>query len=113
MTGNGNRADISMFETLQANQHTKTGVSQMAVFNDLNAVKAASDKFYRVAKAFDAFERKFLFSGLLFRLVLEIAVFLKKVYPANILIGGLFITLDEIKRQSIIFSSFALFFKVK
>jgi hypothetical protein len=35
-----NRADIGMFESLQSNQHAKTGVSQMAVFNDLNAVKA-------------------------------------------------------------------------
>jgi hypothetical protein len=43
-----NRADISMFDALQANQHTKTDVSQMAVFNDLNAVKAASDKYAAV-----------------------------------------------------------------
>jgi hypothetical protein len=35
----GNRADIGMFEALQADQHAKTGISQMAVFNDLNAVK--------------------------------------------------------------------------
>jgi vacuolar-type H+-ATPase subunit I/STV1 len=34
-----------MFESLQANQHAKTGVSQMAVFNDLDAVKAARQKW--------------------------------------------------------------------
>jgi hypothetical protein len=28
---NNNLADISVFESLQANQHTQTGVSQMAV----------------------------------------------------------------------------------
>jgi prophage DNA circulation protein len=48
-----NRADISMFESMQANQHAKTGVSQMAVFNDLNALKAATDKYTSVAKAFN------------------------------------------------------------
>jgi hypothetical protein len=34
-----------MFEVLQADQHAKTGVSQMAVFNDLNAVVAAKNAY--------------------------------------------------------------------
>jgi hypothetical protein len=41
------RADISMLESLQANQNDKTGMSQMAVFNDRNAVKAASSKIIK------------------------------------------------------------------
>jgi hypothetical protein len=35
MTNNNNIADISVFESLQSDQHTKTGVSQMAVFNEI------------------------------------------------------------------------------
>jgi septal ring factor EnvC (AmiA/AmiB activator) len=40
-----------MFELLQANQHTKTGVSQMAVFNDLNAVKSAVAEYKATSQA--------------------------------------------------------------
>lgn len=35
---NPNRADISVFENIQADQHDKTGMSQMTVFNDSQAV---------------------------------------------------------------------------
>jgi phosphoenolpyruvate carboxylase len=59
ITGN-NRADISMFESLQADQHTKTAMNQMAVFNDLNAVKGilktAEQKVKQVEKLYEKYD---------------------------------------------------------
>jgi hypothetical protein len=57
-----NRADIGMFETLQADQHAKTGVSQMAVFNKvadcngdvkeaLDAIKEMEKLAYKIGRA--------------------------------------------------------------
>jgi hypothetical protein len=48
---NPNRADISVFENIQADQHDKTGMSQMTVFNDSQAVcnsKNTDDMLRRV-----------------------------------------------------------------
>ncbi|MDR2116771.1 MAG: hypothetical protein LBP87_10380 [Planctomycetaceae bacterium] len=42
---NNNLADISTFESIQSDQHAKTGMSSMSVFNDLNKVKDLSVKF--------------------------------------------------------------------
>jgi uncharacterized protein (DUF3084 family) len=47
---NNNLADISAFESLQANQHVQTGMSQMAVFNDVNAVRSAVQKYADLKK---------------------------------------------------------------
>jgi phage terminase small subunit len=44
---NSNLADISAFEQLQTNQHTQTGVSQMAVFNDVNSLKKQIDEYIK------------------------------------------------------------------
>jgi hypothetical protein len=53
-----NRANISTFETLQANQHAQTGVSQMAVFNDLNALKTAVARYKTTNKQFKSLKRE-------------------------------------------------------
>jgi hypothetical protein len=47
------KADISTFESLQANQHAKTGVSQMAVFNDVNAIKTLYKEELEARKLFE------------------------------------------------------------
>ncbi|MDR1268906.1 MAG: hypothetical protein LBK82_05225 [Planctomycetaceae bacterium] len=57
---NNNLADISMFESLQANQHAQTGISQMAVFNDLNTLKSLVTKTIDADKKFDAAQAYFL-----------------------------------------------------
>jgi hypothetical protein len=59
MTENVNRADISMFEALQADQHIKTGVSQMAVFNDLNAVKTVVTQYKEKSKLYESLRREY------------------------------------------------------
>jgi hypothetical protein len=46
-----NIADILVFESLQSEQHNRTGVSQMAVFNnqkDVDDIKKASDDYAKV-----------------------------------------------------------------
>jgi FtsZ-binding cell division protein ZapB len=45
-----NLADISIFESLQSNQHDKVGMTQMAVFNDLASVKSAVDAYNKVQR---------------------------------------------------------------
>ncbi|MDR1484796.1 MAG: hypothetical protein LBT09_08235 [Planctomycetaceae bacterium] len=48
---NSSRADISAFESLQADQHNRTGMSSMAVFNvDLKELQEAGDKIFNVIK---------------------------------------------------------------
>jgi hypothetical protein len=42
---NNNVADISAFESIQSEQHIKTGMSSMSVFNDLNKVKDLAVKY--------------------------------------------------------------------
>jgi hypothetical protein len=47
---NNNIADISMFESLQSNQHSQTGMNQMSVFNtyDRNALTSAIASYKKV-----------------------------------------------------------------
>jgi hypothetical protein len=45
-------ADISIFESLQSDQHARTGVSQMSVFNDLAAVKGLADKYKSMVNSY-------------------------------------------------------------
>ncbi|MDR1924524.1 MAG: hypothetical protein LBQ66_09115 [Planctomycetaceae bacterium] len=53
---NNNVADISVFESLQANQHAKTGMSQMSVFNVSPAYKRITGD---LDKDFAALERAY------------------------------------------------------
>ncbi|MDR2116055.1 MAG: hypothetical protein LBP87_06715 [Planctomycetaceae bacterium] len=45
---NNNLADISTFESIQSEQHNRTSINSMSVFNDISDAKKAAD---RVSKA--------------------------------------------------------------
>ena len=44
MDMNMNLADISMFESLQSDQHNRTNMNQMSVFNDLNKLNRTMEE---------------------------------------------------------------------
>jgi hypothetical protein len=47
---NNNLADISQFESLQSDQHNRTNMSQMAVFNDVADIKKAAERVSKAAQ---------------------------------------------------------------
>ncbi|MDR2706480.1 MAG: hypothetical protein LBC02_11935 [Planctomycetaceae bacterium] len=50
---NQNIADISIFESIQTEQHKRTDMSQMSVFNDAASVKRAIDEEQKQGKQLD------------------------------------------------------------
>jgi hypothetical protein len=61
---NNNLADISVFESLQSDQYTKTNMSQMSVFNvDLKAMRTVGEDYIRAAQAFKKAREEFKKAG--------------------------------------------------
>jgi flagellar biosynthesis chaperone FliJ len=55
---NNNLADISMFESLQSEQHGRTGVSSMSVFNDAQEIAKAAKKLNEIDKEYAETKKK-------------------------------------------------------
>jgi DNA-binding transcriptional regulator GbsR (MarR family) len=55
---NNNLADISMFESLQSEQHHRTNMSSMSVFNDAQEIAKAAKKLNEIDKEYAETKKK-------------------------------------------------------